>query len=44
MLFVLVDGLYFGLARLKTGSVFISIILHILVNTIAVVEFLYFNG
>jgi hypothetical protein len=44
MLFVLVDGLYFGLVRYKTGSVLITIVLHVFVNMAAIFEFLFINA
>jgi membrane protease YdiL (CAAX protease family) len=44
VLFILIDGLYFGLVRYKTGSVLITIVLHMFINAVAVVEFLYINA
>lgn len=44
MALVLIDGLYFGWVRYKTGSIFIPIILHMLANSIAVAEFLFVNS
>jgi membrane protease YdiL (CAAX protease family) len=43
MAFVLVDALYWGLVRYKTKSIVITIILHVIVNCIAVIEFLFIN-
>ena len=44
ILFILVDGLYYGWVRHKTGSVIIPIVLHIFGNTVAIVEFLFINA
>lgn len=38
MLFVLIDAIYFGVARLATGSVLIPIICHMIGNSVAVYE------
>jgi membrane protease YdiL (CAAX protease family) len=43
LLIILIDAFYWGLIRYKTGSIVITIILHILVNTMAVFEFLVVN-
>ncbi|MCX6646054.1 MAG: CPBP family intramembrane metalloprotease [bacterium] len=44
ILMILVDGLYFGWVRHKTGSVLIPIVLHIFINIAAIVEFLFINS
>jgi hypothetical protein len=38
MLFVFLDGLIFGVARVRTGSVFVPMLLHVLGNSYAVWE------
>jgi len=38
MLFVFLDGLIFGIARVRTGSVFVPMLLHVLGNSYAVWE------
>jgi membrane protease YdiL (CAAX protease family) len=40
---IFVDALYWGWVRHKTGSVIIPIILHMLANTISVIEFIWLN-
>jgi len=44
ILWVLVLGLYWGWVRYKTGSAIPTIVMHIIVNIIAVSEFIWING
>jgi membrane protease YdiL (CAAX protease family) len=44
MAIIFVDGLYMCWVRYKTGSILIPVIIHIFINAMAVVEFLFINA
>ncbi len=43
LVYFLVIGLYWGWVRHKTDSIIIPVILHVLVNAVAVIEFMFIN-